>query len=476
MGAEVSFRQQSWRWAAQQLQQLWTRGMQPSPLGLLLIYRLLKFNHGLKRWLAKHLTPAGMGVLVALFVFGLIGLDVKRSVSYQLFVFLLALLMVAVVLARCMRCRVSAVRQLPRFGIVDVPLRYRVRVQNHRGGKQAGFALSESFEETFPSLAEFRGVMRAQGGQKAWMKFLAQRRWAFVPKTEVPVLVGKGETEVEADLIPLRRGLLTFNKLTLACAEPLGLVNRCVTLARPEQVLILPKRYRLPVIELPGARRYQADGLSAAASVGDSEEFRALREYRPGDSPRKIHWKSWAKTGKPIIKEEQAEYAVRHALILDTFQAERYSDAMEEAVAIAASFACTLQTTGQSQESLLDMLFMGDRAHGFTVGRGLGKAESLLALLASAVPCQDRSFETLLPVVRSRLSLLSGCICIFLDWDSDRKALIEQLQAANIPTLGLIIASEEGLAEPLDRSCLRNSQSSLHILPLNNIQETLLTL
>lgn len=456
--------------------QLLAKSMQPSPLGLLLIYRLLKVNHRLKGWLTKYLTPVGISVLCATFVFGLIGLNVKRSVSYQVFVFLLVLLIVCTVLARCTRYRARAKRHLPRFGIVDTPLRYRVTLHNPTQKQQRGFTASESFNNTFPSLSNFRKVMRTKGGQDSWLKLLARRSWAFAPKVAVPPLAPDQQVDIEAELIPLRRGLLTFNQLILACPDPLGLVNRCITLAHPQKVLILPKRYRLPTIQLPGSRRYQSDGLAAAASVGDSEEFRALREYRPGDSPRKIHWKSWAKTGKPIIKEEQAEYAVRHALILDTFQSEDYSETMEEAIAIAASFACTLQTNGQTQESLLDTLFMSNQAHCFTVGRGLGQTESLLSLLASAVPCQDKPFDTLLPVVRSRLSLLSGCICIFLTWDSDRKALIEQLQAANVPTLGLIITDKKGLPEPLDRSCLRNSQSSLHVLHLNNIQEELLTL
>ncbi len=456
------------------LKQILAKSLRPSPLGLRLLYRLLKLNHKFKRWVTKHLTPAGIGVLCALFIFGLIGLDVKRSVSYQIFVFLLALLIVSIILAHCTRYQISAKRLLPRFGTVDTPLRYRVVIHSRHEKQQIGLTLRESFKGTFPSFSDFRTLMRTKGGKASWLKLVVRHRWAFSPAIKTPPLSQDSATEVAAELIPLRRGVLPLNKLTLACPDPLGLVNRCVTLALPQKVLILPKRYQLPAIHLPGSRQYQSDGLAMAASVGSSEEFRALREYRPGDSPRKIHWKSWAKTGKPIIKEEQTEHSVRHALILDTFQAEAYSEIMEAAIAIAASFAYPLQTHGQTQESLLNMLFMGNQSHNLTVGHS--QTEQLLTLLASASPCQDQPFEALLPIVRSHLSLLSGCICIFLTWDSDRKALIEQLQAANIPTLGLIITSETGLEEPIDRSCLKNSRSSLNVLHLNRIQEDLLSL
>ncbi len=422
--------------------------------------------------MTQYLTPSGLSLLGALFVFGLIGLDIRRSVSYQIFAFLLALLIVAIALSRFTRYRISAVRHLPRFGTVEVPLKYRIVLHNHTKKKLTDLRLSESFANTFPTFPSFHKITWHQSKakwQNEWFALLARQQRAFSAAVNLPPIAANAQKEVTAELMPLRRGLLSFNKLTVACPEPLGLVNRCLTFALPETVLILPKRYQLPTLELPGARCYQSDGLALASSVGDSEEFRALRDYRPGDSPRKIHWKSWAKIGKPIIKEEQSEYSVRHALVLDTFQTEEYSEVMEEAIAIAASFACTVQT----QESLLDMVFVNDQAHCFTAGRGLGQTERLLELLASVVPCQDKGFASLLPVVRSRLSLLSGCICIFLTWDRDRQALIEQLQAANIPTLALVMAPAVGLSEPIDKSCLRNTQSSIHVLRLGRIQQEL---
>lgn len=437
-----------------------------------IIYRLLWLSHTLRGWLSKQLTPSGLGLLMALFVFGLIGLDIKRSLSYQIFVFLLVILLVSIALSRLGRYRVSAVRKLPRFGTVGTVLKYRIVINNKNRKPQYGLSLIESFTDTFPNFRGFQRLVRISKSRRDWLGRMARRRWALAPAVALPTLSAQGETTVTGEIVPLRRGWLRFKALTLACPEPLGLINRCVSFSLPESVLILPRRYELPPITLPGNRRQQSEGLALAASVGDSEEFRALREYRPGDSPRKIHWKSWAKLGKPVIREEQTEYSVRHALILDTFQAEEYSEVMEEAVAIAASLACTVQT----QESLLDMVFVSGEAHCFTVGRGLGQTEQLLELLASVVPCQDQGFESLLPVVRSRLSLLSGCICVFLTWDEDRRALIEQLQTAGIPVLVLIIATKAGLSTPPDTSCLQDQQSSLHVLNVNNIQAGLLAL
>jgi uncharacterized protein (DUF58 family) len=133
----------------------------------------------------------------------------------------------------------------------------------------------------------------------------------------------------------------------------------------------LPKRYRIPALALPGARKFQQGGVSLSASIGDSEEFLSLRDYRPGIRCSALHWKSFARTGKPIVKEYQDEFFERHALVLDTGTRRGEDAAFEEAVAVAASFVYTIDT----QECLLDLLFVGRAVKTYTTGRGQSHAE-----------------------------------------------------------------------------------------------------
>jgi uncharacterized protein (DUF58 family) len=439
-------------------------------------YRLLRFAYALRQWLTRRFTPLGLGVLICLGISAIIGMDTNQSLSYQVFTFLLSLLTVAIAASLFIRYRFSVNRILPRFGTVGMPLQYRVVLQNKTQKPQRGLKLLESFANAFPSFREFNRIARLSQKwptrRQQWLRMIAQQQWAIAPAVDLPVLAAHESTEVAVEITPLRRGLLQFKGLTIACPDPLGLFNACVPLSLPQSVLILPKRYQLPPLRLPGGRRHQSGGVALASSVGDSEEFRALREYRPGDAPRKIHWKSWAKAGKPIVKEEQEEYFVRHALILDTFQPESYSEILEEAVAVAASLACEVQT----QESLLDIMFVGLEAHCFTVGRGLGQTERMLELLASVVPCQHKPFDSIIPVVQTRFSLLSGCICIFLTWDDARKTLVQQLQSMSIPTMVLVITDRSSASQHPAFDCLKNAQSSVHILQLGQIQQGLLNL
>jgi uncharacterized protein (DUF58 family) len=219
---------------------------------------------------------------------------------------------------------------------------------------------------------------------------------------------------------------------------------------------------------LPGTRKYQPGGVALASSVGDAEEFISLREYRPGDPLRRIHWRSWAKTGKPVVREYQEEYFVRHALILDTFHDTPGSRVFEEAVSLAASFVTTVQT----HECLLDLMFVGPEEYCFTGGRGLAHIDRMLEILASVSVCQDKPFSSLYPMVIERAGLLSSCICILLEWNDERKQLVANLRELGIPVIVLVVG-ELGFVETLDPGPMKDQPHFFHTLEAGRIEEGL---
>jgi uncharacterized protein DUF58 len=198
----------------------------------------------------------------------------------------------------------------------------------------------------------------------------------------------------------------------------------------------------MPDLALPGARKYQRGGVALASSVGDSEEFAGLRDYRPGDALRRVHWRSAARVGRPVVKEYQDEFFVRHALVLDTFAERAEGDVFEEAVSVAASVACSIQT----EDSLLDLLFVGPETYCFTAGRGLGHTDRMLEVLAGVRPCRDKPFHALHGAVLERHAALSGCIAVLLAWDQPRQDFVRQLRALGVPTRAFVVS--EAAAPP----------------------------
>lgn len=407
-----------------------------------LVYAGLRAGSRLPRWIRRRFTPLGRGLLAGLVATAAWGVDTNTSMAYQAFTLVLALLGLSLTAGLRGRPRVGLRRRLPRFGTAGLALPYRIEVENLGGGALRGLVVQDELPDPRPSFAEFHSAADPKDGAYPWLdRFLGYSRWRRLVSSRgkgqveaaVPDLPAGGRATVAASLIPAARGRLDLAAITVARTDPLGLVRSLSGAPERESVLILPKRYPVPRLDLPGTRRYQLGGVALASAVGDSQEFVGMRDYRPGDPLRRIHWRSWAKAGRPIVKENQDEYFVRHALALDTFGAP--GAAFEEAVSVAASFACAALT----QESLLDLLFVGAEAYCVTAGRGLGGADRLLEVLASVAPCPDKGFAELESGVARRRGSLSGCICVLLAWDEGRRALVRRLRASGVPVRAVVV-------------------------------------
>jgi uncharacterized protein (DUF58 family) len=437
-----------------------------------LFYRIYRQISSLWYWARRRFTLPGLCVAGGFMVAGGVGTDIENTVTYQIFALLLAFLILSFACSRFFNAEFSAKRFLPRFGTAGQPLHYRVLVKNLTKQNQKGLTLLEDLDDPRPPFQEWLAVNLAESRRAHPFRVTERRgispfKLVNLKEAEVPPILPRGETEVRVELTPLRRGILRFNGVTLARPDPVGLFRSFVKIFAPQTVLILPKRHWLPPIALPGTMRYQEGGVALAANVGRSEEFVSLREYRHGDPMRHIHWRSWAKVGKPIVKEFEDEFFVRHALVLDTFTDEPRSEILEEAVSVAASFACAVLT----QESLLDLLFVGPESYCFTAGRGLANADQMLEILASVKNCADKNFATLEDLVINHVSVVSGCICVMQKWDDARKKLVKKLRALGVPVLVLVIVWPGG-TKP-DAGPLRDAPESFHVLEIGKIAEQL---
>jgi uncharacterized protein (DUF58 family) len=409
-------------------------------------------------------------LLGALVLAALLAPDTDNNVTYQALPLLLFMLVVAAGLSRFSGAQFSASRRLPKFGTAGSPLDYRIVVRNLSAKVQSGLTLLEELADPRPSFEEWAAVRLAE--QKAVRSFRISGyrtanpfRLAKVREVTVPPAPPEQEVEVRVELTPLRRGVLRFTGVTLARHDPLGLCRALTTVPLPQTVLILPRRYRLPAMALPGTAKYQEGGVALAASVGQSDEYVALRDYRHGDPLRHIHWRSWARAGRPVVKEFEDEFFVRHALVLDTFGGHPHSAVFEEAVSVAASFACALPT----QESLLDLLFVGPQSYCFTAGRGVAHVEQMLEILASVRACLDQPFRALEHLVLGHVKAVSGCICVLVAWDEARRSFIGKLRALGVPVRVLVIVPP-GQRQPLEGGPLRDEPERFTVLEAGQIE------
>lgn len=432
------------------------------------LYWIYRLGSSTRYRARRRLTRAGWMVVIGLVATTMMGSDTENTVVYQALPILLFMLLSAAAFSFFFRARFLAARLLPRFGTVGQPFYYRVTVRNLSSKTQSDLTLLEDMADPRPSYREWTNSFLADNRKIRPFSASARRnrthRLATVKESPVPTMTPRGDVEVRMQLEPLRRGVLRFGGVTVARPDPFGLFRGFIKVPLAQTALILPRRYPVPPIALPGNMKYQEGGVAMASSIGRSDEFVSLREYRRGDPYRHIHWRSWAKTGKPIVKEFEDEFFVRHALVLDTFTDDPHNEAFEEAVSVAASFACRLIT----QESLLDLLFVGPEAYCFTAGRGLAHADQMLEILASVRVCPDEPFAKLEHLVVQHAGAVSGCICVLLAWDERRRALVQKLGALGVPTMVLLVV-EQGRKPDLGPQPF----GEIHVLEAGKIEEGL---
>jgi uncharacterized protein (DUF58 family) len=154
-----------------------------------------------------------------------------------------------------------------------------------------------------------------------------------------------------------RRGKYRFETIEVITRSPFGLMERRVSWSEPGELIVYPtvgqlaRRWQLLQREAMQAKRGVRHDRSA-----QQQEYHGLRDYRPGDSPRWIHWRTSARVGKPMVKEFERQHEQDLAILLDLWlprnkvTAEQ-RETLEEAIRFAATVC--LETCRQAGRRLL---------------------------------------------------------------------------------------------------------------------------
>jgi uncharacterized protein (DUF58 family) len=217
--------------------------------------------------------------------------------------------------------------------------------------------------------------------------------------------IAPGERVTPAYRIPTdRRGLLALGPARAAVGDPLGLARRGHVVARREEVLVRPRVHAIVPPTLGAGRRlaHDDDRSPRAAATDATGEFLAVRPYETGDDPRRVHWRSSARSDDLMVRQFEAPRRGATLVILDTRHrpdapeandgdnASALDVAFERAVEAAASFGTWLQRRRRPVEcstSAGAMLTRGPTDTGPTVLDRLatvtpGESDELVAMLA----------------------------------------------------------------------------------------------
>ncbi len=159
-------------------------------------------------------------------------------------------------------------------------------------------------------------------------------------------LVAGGSVTVRSENVFVRRGVYPLVHLTVSTSFPFGLFTKERDVPLPGELVIWPRTDRpvsLPTAPGSGSLPHFSEG--SGGVLGARGEYRGLRDYRPGDDPRDIHWRTTARTGKPVIREYDQDASETVWICLDS--RDEPGDPAEAAIETAASLAARAYHAGR---------------------------------------------------------------------------------------------------------------------------------
>jgi len=366
-------------------------------------------------------------------MFAFFSLFTLNSPAVPVFLFLLSIAAVDLLFGLVFRPRLSVEREFPPRVKCGMPFGVTYRIRNLRCLPAADLLLDPNIE-----LPELR---RTQG-----FKYCS--------------LPGRSEETFALELKPLKRGVFSIPQGIAESSFPFNLFKHSVLFARREFLTVHPPARELRNLFPRDGDVLPRTSVRSLPRPGDSMDFYGCRAYRPGDPPRKIHWRATARYGFPIVKEYQQEHVSHAAILLDAYVPPsrlaagtlralfslsqsllkvRTNEDFEAAVSLAASIAETLTSAAYH----IDLLSVGGRISRFPSNGGPDRdCDPLLDELSVASTSPRDAFAGAGAKDLAAEALESGTVfLILLRWDPIAETFLKSLSDRGSRVVPVLVAA-----------------------------------
>ncbi|MGH7436553.1 MAG: DUF58 domain-containing protein [Polyangiaceae bacterium] len=363
------------------------------------------------RWLfglSRAFTREGRWLFVMTLVTGTFAVDVTETQTYLLFSLLVSAIVASLIVSRSLRLSGLALR-------VHAPPRAFV-------GAEVSFVV----ECSRTASADGHGRLRVEG---PFLPYFG--RWlSRSPPVGQPGVGASTSATLKARFS--ERGDLTLGRFRVSELVPLGLASGPPLQSAPVRVRVVPRPANVLRLDMALTTRHQPGGVALASKTGESMDLRGVRPYRKGDRIRDLSARTWARTGKPAVREYQEEYFTRVGVVLDCVAPPGPSARTEQAFEAAVSLAAGVVAHLARGDALVDLLVTGGEIHALTLGRSLGFLEQALDHLAGVELEANVDRGRLLERLAPYLARLSAVVMVVNGWDTDREAFVRGVEKSGV--------------------------------------------
>ncbi|MBI3858451.1 MAG: DUF58 domain-containing protein [Planctomycetes bacterium] len=230
-------------------------------------------------------------------------------------------------------------------------------------------------------------------------------------------------------------GIHPVGPIQIHASDPAGLFHAAAILPLTEDFAVFPQVYDVAGLAELGARSTLVPQETSAGRPGQSLVPMGVREYRPGDDLRRVHWPATARRGTLMVKEVEVDLAPYFTVVLDLDRRHRAGMGRKSTLEYVLRSAASAIWTAVRSGAFVQVAGMGAKTLHVPPGRGethltFALYELIRAGLDGTTPLHEVLLQTL-PFVPpgSTLVLVSGTVYLDLAATGD---LVETLRSRGV--------------------------------------------
>ncbi|MBU1998816.1 MAG: DUF58 domain-containing protein [Candidatus Omnitrophica bacterium] len=266
----------------------------------------------------------------------------------------------------------------------------------------------------------------------------------------------KSTTVILYNCICPLRGKYRIGPMCIYFFDPLGLFFIKKTFNIYSEVHVYPKAFN--ILKFPSLSKGILPwfGIETTRISGDDDDFFGVREYKPGDPIKRIHWALSAKKNSLIVKQYQRQSFYRVTILFNLSNENNFGYGKESVaeymIKIVASIAKYLLTRDVSVE----VIAHAEEIVHLPFNRGMDHLEDIFRFLSIARPESKIGLGEVFESFSHRISDDSTLLTVLTDQDIVYLSQIISLSARNISFIPVILLTHtfhpearigEGLAE-----------------------------
>ena len=294
-----------------------------------LFYRIYSRFALRSRSLRLKMTPFGMFVAGVCMISGLAGLNIFSSELYRIFTLSFSFLIISYIFRKKPVNGITVKVFFDKQYIAKERSNFGVRIYNDNPFDLHGLELIPVVEALIPDKNDFLEI-KEPGEEKRniWDRNVYYFRWqwhqfrkhkAEFKPVKIDLIRKNSFIDISYPVFPVSRGKIRFEGFYVLNRSIGGLFYSSSYYGSADNIIILPKK--IPEIQRMRDLVLLENELAVRGRISFSQkhkvgDFIGLRDYVPGDPTRNIHWKTWAKTGKPAVIEKGVEKSREMTVLL----------------------------------------------------------------------------------------------------------------------------------------------------------------